>query len=123
MTGELLRGVVRLTGAKLRGFFETLGTQGREVNGGPQRNQTLVGANVAGRLFSSDMLLSRLQGQHPAASTVAVDGLANQAPGHFADKFLAASQYAQVGPAIAHRRTQGLSFRNRDVCAVLSRTF
>src|SRR6185437_2876705 len=63
--------------------------QQRHVNGEGERAETGIGANVAGRLLSADMLLAGRERQHEAAPSLDVTRLANDPSRHLAHEFLA----------------------------------
>ena len=118
---QLLGGVVGLAQAQLGRLLQPLRPERGQVDRRPQGQQALVGADVARRLLAADVLLARLQRQHPAALAVAIDRLADQPARHLAHKLLAAGQQAQVRPAVAHRRAQALPLGHGDVGPVLPR--
>ena len=88
---------------------------------GPQGQQSLVGADVAGGLFAADVLFAGLQRQHPAAAAAAVDRLARDPSGHAADELLATGHDAQVWAPVQHRRSQRLPLGHDDVGSQIPR--
>ena len=80
----------------------------REVHGGGQRAERLVGADVRSGLLAADVLLARGERQDEAAAAFGIDGLARETPGHLTDKFVARRKNADERPAIA--RSAGRSF-------------
>src|SRR5690606_41497923 len=62
------------------------------IYGRGRHQQTLVGTDVGCRLGTADVLFTRLQGQGVAFPAVAIQGAANDAPGHLADVFLLTAQ-------------------------------
>jgi hypothetical protein len=80
----------------------------------------LVRADIARGLFAADVLLSRLQGQHPATLAPAIDGLPSDTSRHAAHELLAASENPQVRTAKGHRAAQRLSLGHNDVGAVIA---
>src|SRR5207237_935019 len=88
--------------------LQSLRAEGGEVDGGAQGEQTLVGADVARRLLATDVLLARLQRQHPAALAIAIGRLADQSSRHLAQELLvaAAGQQPDVRPAVGSSRTR-----------------
>src|SRR5882724_96385 len=88
--------------------------------GGAEGQQTLVGADVAGRLLPADVLLASLHREHEAAFAVAVHGLADEPARHLADISFAARQHAKIRAAVTHRRTQALAFSDGDVSPILA---
>ena len=115
MLGE----VVRFLQAELGGFPEALRSQGGEVHGRPQGEESLVGADVARRLVPADVLLAGLQRQHPAAFAVAIGRLPDQPAGDLANVFAPAGHQAEVRAAITQRRAEALPLRDGDVGVVL----
>src|SRR5438132_1175523 len=99
---------MRLLQAQLGGLAQTVGTKGRQVNCGPQGEQALIRADIARRLLAANVLLARLEGQHPAALAGTVDGLAYEPTGNLPDEFLPARHDPQIRPAVAHRRAEVL---------------
>ena len=79
---------LRLAQTHLCHFAEARGTEGREVHRRAQRQQALVCADVARRLFAADVLLARLECQHPAALAVAVPRLADEPARKLPNEFL-----------------------------------
>ena len=73
----------------------------RRVDGGAQRHQSLVRADVARRPLAPDVLLARGQGHDEGALFGRIDGLADQAAGELAHVPLARGHEADVGPAEA----------------------
>ena len=92
----------------------------RQVHGGSQRQQALVGADVGGGAFALDVLFAGGQGQHVGALAAVIDGLADQAAGHLVDVLLAGGEEAQVGPAKRQRDAQRLAFADHDIGAHLA---
>src|SRR5690606_3869794 len=68
---QLLGGVVRLLQAQFGDLPQSLRTYGGEVDRGPQRQQSLIGADVARGLVPADVLLARLQAEHVTGLAVA----------------------------------------------------
>src|SRR5204862_3965153 len=94
--------------------------QRRQIHRRSQRKQALVRADIAGCLLAADVLLARLQGQHPAALAGAVHGLAYNPARNLAHEWLAAGHHAEVRPAELHRRAEHLPFADSDIRAVLT---
>src|SRR5207253_478881 len=115
-----IREIVSLLQAQIRRLLQTLRSQGSEIDGRSQREEALIGADVARRLLSADVLLARLQRQHPAAPVVAIDRLPDKPAGNLAHELLAARHEAEVRAAERHRTAQHLAFADRDVGAVLA---
>src|SRR5262249_13600088 len=100
---ESIGEIVRLAQAQRRRFLETLWPEGGQVDSGAQGEQALIGADIARRLLPPNVLFARLQGQHPAASAVAIDRLADQSPWDLADELLPARHDAEIRAAVHHR--------------------
>src|SRR5690606_27086331 len=86
----------------------------RHVDAERQRAKPRVGADIARRLFTADMLLARRERQHEAALAIGVDGLAAEAPRHLADIFSLARKEADIGPAELQADADRLTFANDD---------
>ena len=67
------------------------------------------------------MLLARRQGQHPAAPSLGIGGLADEPPRHLPHEFLAAREEADIGAAEIERIAKGLPLGRDDVGAHLAR--
>ena len=81
---DLRGGVVRLVPAEFGHLTQAMLPHQGQIDGGGQRHQPLVGADVAAGLFAPYVLLARPQGHHPGAATVLVHGLTDDAAGDFA---------------------------------------
>ncbi len=82
-----------------------------------QRVKGVVGADVARRLLAADVLLAGLQGEHEAASSFDIDGLADEAPGDAAHELLRHGHVAEAGAAEVHGVAERLSLADDDVGA------
>ena len=76
------------------------GPDGRQVRGGGERAERLVGADVAGRLLAADVLLARLQGEYVALAALPVAGRADQPAGHLPHRCHARRHEPDVRPAV-----------------------
>src|SRR4029079_17461810 len=83
-----------------------------------QREQALIGADVAGRALTTNVLFTRGEREHEAAFAVAIDGLAADTAGHLLQELalVAASEQSHARPAELRRASQRLAFADRDVC-------
>src|SRR6266481_1948179 len=86
-----------------------------------ERAQTRISADVAGRPLAANVLLAGRQGQHPAAPTVGVDGLADETSWHLADELVAAGEETEIGAAEIERVAKRLAFSRDDVRPHLAR--
>ncbi len=82
--------------------------------------QHLRGADVAGRLLATDVLLARLQGQPVRLVAVGVHRDAHEAAGQAARELLADGHVAGVRTAEAHRHAEALRGADGDVRAQLA---
>ena len=85
-----------------------------QVDGGSQRQQALVGADVGGGALALDVLFAGGQGQHVGALAAVVHRLADQASGHLVDVLLAGGEEAQVWAAVGERDTRAAGLRRRQ---------
>ena len=95
--------------------------QQRHVDREGQRAQPRVGADVAGRLLATDMLLARRQRQHETAAPIGVDRLAAQPAGHLADVFVLAAEQPDIRPSELEPDAERLPLADDDVRAHLAR--
>ena len=70
--------------------------------------QHLRGADVAGGLLPTDVLLARLQREPQRGTAFAVDRHTHQTTGHAAPELVARGEVAGVRAAVAHRHTEAL---------------
>ena len=92
---ERLAGVGRALEHQLAELDDALPAEPAEVDHAGQRVQRLAGADVAGRLLATDVLLAGLQRQHPAAAAVDVGRLTGDAAGHAADQLLGCGEESE----------------------------
>ncbi len=111
---------MRFVPAQLRDASQTPGSQGREVDGGSQRIQRLVGADVRGRLLPPDVLLPGAEGEHVSAGPGPVHGLTCDASAGPADMVPAEGKEPEPGTSEGHRISQGLALAHHHVGAHLS---
>ncbi len=76
--------VMRTLEAELAALAETLGPEQGQVDGGRERTQSLIGADIGGRFGPADMLLAGLEGQGVTGLAVRIGGLRHQAAGELA---------------------------------------
>ena len=110
---ELLGCVMGLLQAELAVSFKPLRPERGQIDGSPQSKQSLVRADVARRLLAADVLLARLQRQHPASAAVAVHRLADKPARDLADMIFPAGEQAQVWPAVRPSDCRGTGPRPR----------
>ncbi len=85
------------------------------MDGESQGAEPRVGADVAGRLVTADVLLAGRQGQNEAAPPICVDGLADQPPGKLAHELLPRRHQPDGGAAEVEGVAQRLSLGGDDV--------
>ena len=90
----------------------------REVDRGGQRQERLVGADVAGRLVAPDVLLARAHGHHERAPAVEVGRHPDQTTGDLADERVGRGQDAEIRAAVLRGDAERLALAGRDVGAV-----
>ena len=105
-------------GPERRHVAQAVRTDRRDVDGGRQGQQSLVGADVAGRLVAADVLLTRAHGHHERARAVEVGRHPDQTPGDLADERIGRGEDAEVRPAVLRRDPEWLALACRDVRAV-----
>ena len=87
----------------------------REVDGGHQRDQCLVGADVGGSLLPADVLFAGGKREHKAAAAFCVYGFAHQPAGHLPQVLFLGGDHAAIGAAIAERDPERLRFERDDI--------
>ena len=92
----------------------------REVDRGRQGAQGVIGADVGGRLLTTDVLLARRQGQDEAPTTMRVMGGAHQSAWQLAHQLLPAGDETDVRTAEARSHAELLALTDGDVGAVLA---
>ncbi len=105
----------------LRDRAQAVGTVVHRVHAGDVRQQHLRGADVAGGLLATDVLLARLQREAQRAATLRVDRHADQAAGQVALVLLAGGEERGVRSAVGHRHAEALRRADDDVGAPLPR--
>src|SRR5262245_15608790 len=88
-----------------------------------ERTQSLIGADIRGGLFAANMLLARRECQHETPTPFVIDGFTYESPRHTAQKTFATGKKPDSRPAVAHRDTEALTFRNGDVRTQFTRRF
>ena len=105
--GERLAGVVGACQQQLAELDDPLPSKPGEVDDPAQRVERLGGADVRGRLLTTDVLLAGLEREHEATATVDIDGLPGDPPGHAPQVLLASREEPERGTseveAIAER--------------------
>ncbi len=109
------RGTVR------RHVAQPVRADGREVDRRREGEQGLVGADVAGRLVATDVLLARPERHDEGALAVEVGGHAHEAAGDLADERVGRGQDAQVRAAVLRRDPERLALAGGDVRPVGAR--
>ena len=72
-------------------------------------------------MLAPDVLFARLESQDVSASTLAVDGGADQPAGHAPQQRLLAGDKSEVRAAKGQRQSQRLSIADRQVGAIVPR--
>ena len=118
---QRLARVARAPGAAQRQLAQPGRAQPRQLDGAADGDQRLVGADVGRRLLPADVLLPRAQRRDVGPAALGVDGLAHQAAGQAPHVLEPAGEQAEVGPAEAERRAEGLPLPHHHVGAVRRR--
>ena len=90
-------------------------------HGGDDGEQDLGGADVAGRLLATDVLLAGLERHAQGGLALAVDGNADDAAGHDALELVAGGEEGGMRSAEAHGHAEALRGADGDVGAELAR--
>ena len=85
------------------------------VRGECEHAEAAVGADVARRLVSANMLLARGQRQHESALAVCIHRFTAEAAGHLPHEFRLTCEETDIRSAEAERNADRLAFANRDV--------
>ena len=85
------------------------------IEGSHHRQKHLRGADVAGGLVSSNVLLTGLESQTQSRLALGILGLTHQAAGDLALVGIPGGEESGVGAAEPHRHTKALSAAHRDV--------
>src|SRR5581483_2579969 len=115
--GDLLCRIVRLLVAQFGHAAQAMLAHQRQVDAAGQRQQALVGANVAGRLLAPDVLFAGPQRHDVGPAAIGVHRLAHDAACDPAYKLILRGKKAQVWPAKTERNAQALPLADNDVCA------
>jgi len=81
-----------------RGSYGQWPTEQRHVDGRRCHRQALVGADVGGRLGTSDVLLARLQCECESLHAADINGSSYDTPGHLPNVRLLASHKPAIRP-------------------------
>src|SRR5215472_3600051 len=84
------------------------------------RQQRLRRANVAGRLFTSNMLLTRLQRKPQGRKPARILRNPNNSAGHLALECITSSKISSVRSAITERHTEPLRIPQRNIGSELT---
>lgn len=101
-------------------FAETLFAHKREIASHEEAHIALSGADVRGCLFTTNVLLASLHGEHESALAIGVGGGAHEATGHLADKSVLDAEVTDVRTAEAHGDAEALAVATSDVGAPLA---
>src|SRR5436190_19988833 len=110
--------VAREREAGLPQLTQPLRSEPREVDQPGQREQCLVRRDIGGGLLTTDVLFTRLQGQHEAALAFGIDRLARDPPWHAADELGSRRQKPIVGATVRLVVPGRLAFPDRERAAV-----
>lgn len=91
------------------------------VHGGHVGEQSLGSANVAGRLFTTNVLLPSLERQTVSLLAIGILGDSDKTSRHPALVFVAASKKGGMGTAVTHGNTEALGAADGNVDAEFSR--
>ena len=93
-------------------------TDGGQVDRGGQREERLVGADVAGRLVAPDVLLAGAHGHDERAPAVEVGGHPDQPAGDLPDERVGRGQDPEIRSAVLRRDAQRLPLAGGDIGSV-----
>ena len=94
---------------------QTLGAVIDRIETGNHRQQDLRGADIAGGLLATDVLLAGLQRHAQGDASVTITRHTDDAARHGTYKALAGGKKSRVRPAITHRHTEALGAANHDI--------
>ena len=103
---------------QFRDLAQSLFAHCRHVDARGERVQRFVCANVGRRLFAANVLLTRLEGQHKAASSLGVGRLSDESSRHTTQIFFFAREHAEIRTAETERVAERLPFANHNVGVV-----
>ncbi len=112
-------GVMRFLVAEICNLLQAGLAKRGHVNGGCQRKQTLIGADVGCGAFAFDVLFAGGEGQHVGALSAIVNGFTDETSSHFVDVGFLGGEEAEVGSAKPERNAKRLRFADDDVRAHL----
>ena len=101
---------------------QALSSHKRHIYGDIQRHQALVRADVAGRLLSTDVLLTCLKCKHETTSALRILGLAYDSARHLTDIILVASHETHIRAAIAKRNAERLTVTDGNIESPFTRS-
>ena len=99
----------------VRLFADPFLAEQAKMNRGGKCVESFVGANVGSGLLAADVLFARSEGEHKPAMAFRITGLACEAAGHLADKFVARGDDANEWAAVARWNAECLAFHRDDV--------
>ena len=112
---------MRLGIALGRDGLQTFAAHRRQVHADRQRAERLIGADVAGRFFTSDVLLTSLQRQYIAGLAVMIGRLSDDPSRKASLQRVDAGHKPEVRSSEGGSHSQRLTFTDREIRAVFSR--
>ena len=92
----------------------------RHINGCSGDHQSLIGADIGGRLGAADMLFTCLKRQDEPWLSILVRRTADNTSRHLAHQRLLASHETEIGSAARQRNSQWLTFTYRHIGTLFS---
>ena len=108
----------RAAGPEGRHVAQAVRADRGQVDRGGERQQGLVGADVAGRLVAADVLLARTHRHDVGALAVQVGRHPDEAAGDLADQGLGRGEDAEIRAAVLRGDPERLALAGRDVRAI-----
>ena len=99
--------------------LKPLGTHDRQVNGARHHQQPLIGADVRGRLATTDVLFARLQRKRKTRPAIQINRAADDTARHLSHEFLACRHETEIRAARRQWAPQRLSVTNDNIGAAL----
>src|SRR5258706_11356324 len=106
---------MRLLIAELGNLTQAMFAKHAQINRSGKREQTLIGANIAGGAFTFDMLFARCEREDVGTLPAIINRFANETPCHLVDEILARREKADAGSAIPHWDAQRLTIAHDDI--------
>src|SRR5258706_11462914 len=106
---------MRLLITEISNLTQTMFAKHAQIDRRGKREQTLIGANIAGGAFTLDMLFARSKGEDVGTLPTIVNRFANETPRHLVDEILTRREKADTWSAIPHRDTQRLPVTHDNI--------